>query len=58
LWAGRPANSLGARSGTICFGRIGVMEIYLPPLRERTGDVPLLAHGFAARLAAQFATRF
>src|SRR5215211_9046351 len=33
--------------------RIAVVEIYLPPLRERLGDVKLLANEFLARYAQQ-----
>jgi transcriptional regulator with GAF, ATPase, and Fis domain len=33
--------------------RLGVVTITLPPLRERDGDVRLLARAFAARVAAE-----
>ena len=33
--------------------RLAVVEIYLPPLRERLGDVKLLANEFLARYAQQ-----
>src|SRR5690606_28609428 len=32
--------------------RINVIELRVPPLRERTGDLPRLAHAILARLAA------
>ena len=32
--------------------RLNVIEINIPPLRERPGDVPLLAHHFLAKYAA------
>ena len=34
------------------FYRINVIELIVPPLRERRGDIPALAHGVLARLAA------
>ena len=34
--------------------RINTVEIHLPPLRERAGDVPLLAAHFLARYAAKY----
>jgi DNA-binding NtrC family response regulator len=36
------------------FYRIGAITIHLPPLRERTGDVALLAEHFMARLNERF----
>ena len=35
------------------FFRLRVVEINLPPLRERTGDVPLLAHNFLREFARE-----
>jgi DNA-binding NtrC family response regulator len=35
------------------FFRLRVVEINLPPLRERTGDVPLLAHNFLREFAKE-----
>ena len=31
--------------------RLNVIEIHIPPLRERTGDIPLLAHHFLGKYA-------
>jgi DNA-binding NtrC family response regulator len=35
------------------FNRLNVFTIWLPPLRERCADIPTLARGFLARLAAE-----
>ena len=35
------------------FYRVNVIEIQLPPLRERPGDLPLLLHHFVERLTAK-----
>src|SRR5205823_11678256 len=35
------------------FFRLRVVEIQLPPLRERTGDIPLLAQRFLREFAAE-----
>ncbi len=35
------------------FFRLKVVEIHLPPLRERKGDIPLLANSFMAEFAQQ-----
>ncbi|MFN0166904.1 MAG: sigma-54 interaction domain-containing protein [Bryobacteraceae bacterium] len=40
------------------FYRLNVFPIVLPPLRERTGDIRLLAHFFLDRFAAQSGKRF
>jgi two-component system response regulator AtoC len=34
--------------------RLAVVEVYVPPLRERRDDIPLLARAFAARFAERF----
>jgi DNA-binding NtrC family response regulator len=33
--------------------RLAVVELYMPPLRERAGDIPVLANSFLARFAKQ-----
>ena len=35
------------------FFRLSVLPISLPPLRDRPGDIPLLAHRFAVRTASE-----
>jgi DNA-binding NtrC family response regulator len=39
------------------FYRLNVMPIYVPPLRDRLEDLPLLANHFVARLAAETGRR-
>jgi formate hydrogenlyase transcriptional activator len=39
------------------FFRLNVVPIVMPPLREREGDIALLAHFFADRFAREFAKR-
>jgi DNA-binding NtrC family response regulator len=36
------------------FYRLNVVQMHLPPLRERCDDIPLLAHQFLQRFAQQF----
>ena len=36
------------------FYRVNVMNIHVPPLRERTGDIPLLATHFLKQYAAEY----
>ena len=39
------------------FYRINVIPVRLPPLRERTDDIPLLTEHFLAKYAAQMGKR-
>ena len=43
-----------ARSAAICYYRLNIIEIALPPLRERREDIPYLTAAFVR----EFATRF
>src|SRR2546430_14383135 len=40
------------------FYRLNVLYIYLPPLRERKTDIPLLVRRFVAEFAKQHGRRF
>ena len=50
------ASSEGRFGKTFCF-RLNVVELTVPPLRERAGDIALLAHFFAQRIAARDGVR-
>ncbi len=50
------AEVVGSRFRQDLFYRINVIELHLPPLRERSGDVPILAEHFLARIAHQNGT--
>jgi DNA-binding NtrC family response regulator len=36
------------------YHRLNILSVYVPPLRERASDIPLLANHFLARYAAQY----
>ena len=50
------AEVVGSRFRQDLFYRINVIELHLPPLRERAGDVPILVEHFLARIAHQNGT--
>lgn len=43
-------NTPGATLREDLFYRLGVIQIHVPPLRERRSDIPLLVHSFLARM--------
>src|SRR5262245_16251281 len=52
-----PAEIRGGRFREDLYFRLNVVPIFVPPLRERTEDVPLLADHFMAMLAREYGRR-